>query len=147
VLKSNDTGNQGVNYFKENEEFWSYVPGQIKLKADYALPVDVDLATALASGVAGNFEREVEKKTYVVEENGVKKIIQEEIETVKLPVSYNAGAGVNSVAFGNLEQARTIKLSHKPVVSEREKKQIESLDKKNIFSFLGCFGGRKEAFF
>ncbi len=147
VLLANPTGSSGVQYNPNYDNFWSYIPGDIKYHSDYQRPISVEQLVAGGIHPQEGGERELVKNTYVIEEDGVKKIVEEEIETVKLPP---AGSGIKTaqnVEIGLVPQARAIKLYHYPVVSDREKKKIESMDRKNIFSFLGCFGGRKEAFF
>lgn len=95
----------------------------------------------------GGNDRQVEKRTYVVQDGPVKKIIEEEIETIRLAPNGTEIKTAQDVTIGLVDRARAIKLYHQPVVSGREKKKINSLDDKSIFSFLGCFGGDKRAFF
>lgn len=147
MLLANPTGSSGVVYTLNPEGFWSYVPGSIVYHSDYQRPITVEQLAAYA-GIAGEgSERTFEKRTYVINEGGVKKIVEEEIETTKLAPGGNNISTAQNVTIGMVDRARTIKLDHRPVVSDREKYKIDSLENKNIFSFLGCFGGRKQAFF
>lgn len=147
VSKSTNSGNSGVSYIQDPTNYWSYQPGSIKLKADYEGDVEVDEMGALGIQAGGATSKEYSKKTYIIEQDGVKKIIEEEIETISMPPVIATGASAQNVSILAHERAKTIKLSHRPVVSDKEKTQIESLDKINMLSFLGCFGGRREAFF
>lgn len=136
-----------MSYIHDPTKFYKYEPGRIGDEADYEGDVEVDEIGALGIQAGGATSKEYEKRTYIVEQDGVKKIIEEEIETISMPPVIATGASAQNVEILGHDLAKTIKLSHKPVVSMKEKTQIESLDKINIFSFLGCFGGKKEAFF
>lgn len=134
-------------YIKEDHKYFKYEPGNIKHEADYDDRVDMQNLGAIAAGMTGPQERYIEKKQYIIEEDGVKKMIEEEIERIVESPNGVAGSSAQDVYVHGLERARAIKKWHNPVVSDREKKKIESLDKRNIFSFIGCFGGREKAFF
>ena len=101
----------------------------------------------MAAGTTGLNQREVEKRTYVIEEDGVKKIVEEEIETIIKNPAGLTGRQAQDVALSDVEHARAIKAWHNPVVSDHQKKRITSLKDKNVFSFIGCFGGKDKAFF
>jgi len=147
VEKVDASSKSGVAYIKQDHKYYSYTPGKIETETDYDDGVKARDLGATLVGFSGMNRRTVERKSYVVNEGNVKKLIEVELEKVTESPFGAAGSSAQDVYIHGVDRARAIKKWHNPVVSDTEKKKIESMDKRSIFSFMGCLGGSEKAFF
>lgn len=138
---------EGAVYIKDDIQYWKYYPGRIDKKTEHDFDAENFKANLGGGGEGYRKDQEVETKTTVIQDGPVKKIITEEIITTKLDQHAEGGVSGSGVRLGNGEMARTIKKVHDPIVSEKEKKKIQGLEKISLFNFIGCFGGKDKAFF